>query len=304
MAPRPGRGAHASRVPGGRRAGPAADREVPRVRRLVQGGVRHRCARGRGRPPRSRIHRHARERRHDLRAGRRRGAGHRRPRRGSRLGRRARGAHVRPRRLRRSGGRARADRRRAPERVRVGGADRRARGRADRCRTPAPRAAVRPRELGVRGAAHRVDAQHARLVAHAAGGGARRDRAALLGGGAAHARALARSPPRAGARAPARERRGDRGGRSRRDAVQRYQSARRPDRVRVRLSLRHRPSPVPAEHRDPRRLPGPRPRPFGTSVPGLYIPGFPATRDFGPFFGFVRGAVPAARIIVRDIMRP
>ncbi len=43
---------------------------------------------------------------------------------------------------------------------------------------------------------------------------------------------------------------------------------------------------------------------FGTSVPGLYIPGFPATRDFGPFFGFVRGAVPAARIIVRDMMRP
>jgi cation diffusion facilitator CzcD-associated flavoprotein CzcO len=42
---------------------------------------------------------------------------------------------------------------------------------------------------------------------------------------------------------------------------------------------------------------------FGTSVPGLYIPGFPATRDFGPFFGFVRGAVPAARIIVRDMMR-
>jgi FAD-dependent urate hydroxylase len=42
---------------------------------------------------------------------------------------------------------------------------------------------------------------------------------------------------------------------------------------------------------------------FQTSVPGLYIPGFPATRDFGPFFGFVRGAVPAARMIVRDIMR-
>jgi thioredoxin reductase len=42
---------------------------------------------------------------------------------------------------------------------------------------------------------------------------------------------------------------------------------------------------------------------FGTSVPGLYIPGFPATRDFGPFFGFVRGAVPAARMIVRDMMR-
>jgi FAD-dependent urate hydroxylase len=42
---------------------------------------------------------------------------------------------------------------------------------------------------------------------------------------------------------------------------------------------------------------------FATSVPGLYIPGFPATRDFGPFFGFVRGAVPAARIIVHDIIR-
>jgi cation diffusion facilitator CzcD-associated flavoprotein CzcO len=42
---------------------------------------------------------------------------------------------------------------------------------------------------------------------------------------------------------------------------------------------------------------------FGTSVPGLYIPGFPATRDFGPFFGFVRGAVPAAQMIVGDIMR-
>jgi cation diffusion facilitator CzcD-associated flavoprotein CzcO len=42
---------------------------------------------------------------------------------------------------------------------------------------------------------------------------------------------------------------------------------------------------------------------FQTSVPGLYIPGFPATRDFGPFFGFVRGAVPAAQIIVRDMMR-
>jgi hypothetical protein len=42
---------------------------------------------------------------------------------------------------------------------------------------------------------------------------------------------------------------------------------------------------------------------FQTSVPGLYIPGFPATRDFGPFFGFVRGAVPAAQLIVRDMMR-
>ncbi|WP_028058749.1 NAD(P)-binding domain-containing protein [Candidatus Solirubrobacter pratensis] len=40
---------------------------------------------------------------------------------------------------------------------------------------------------------------------------------------------------------------------------------------------------------------------FGTSLPGLYIPGFAATRDFGPFFGFVRGAVPAAALIARDL---
>ena len=40
---------------------------------------------------------------------------------------------------------------------------------------------------------------------------------------------------------------------------------------------------------------------FSTSLPGLYIPGFPAVRDFGPFFGFVRGAVPAAALIARDL---
>ena len=42
---------------------------------------------------------------------------------------------------------------------------------------------------------------------------------------------------------------------------------------------------------------------FGTSIPGLYIPGFAATRAFGPFFGFVRGAVPAATLIARDLVR-
>ena len=36
---------------------------------------------------------------------------------------------------------------------------------------------------------------------------------------------------------------------------------------------------------------------FQTSVPGLYIAGFPSTRDFGPFFGFVAGATTTARII-------
>jgi thioredoxin reductase len=36
---------------------------------------------------------------------------------------------------------------------------------------------------------------------------------------------------------------------------------------------------------------------FQTTVPGLFITGFAATRDFGPFFGFVRGATAAATII-------
>jgi cation diffusion facilitator CzcD-associated flavoprotein CzcO len=41
---------------------------------------------------------------------------------------------------------------------------------------------------------------------------------------------------------------------------------------------------------------------FGTTAPGLYVTGFSATRDFGPFFGFVRGAVPAATLIVEDLL--
>ena len=36
---------------------------------------------------------------------------------------------------------------------------------------------------------------------------------------------------------------------------------------------------------------------FQTSLAGLYIPGFPSTRDFGPFFGFVAGATTTAEII-------
>ncbi len=39
-----------------------------------------------------------------------------------------------------------------------------------------------------------------------------------------------------------------------------------------------------------------------SSLPGLYLPGFAATRDFGPFFGFVKGAPAAAELIVRDIV--
>jgi cation diffusion facilitator CzcD-associated flavoprotein CzcO len=37
------------------------------------------------------------------------------------------------------------------------------------------------------------------------------------------------------------------------------------------------------------------------SVPGLYLPGFTATQDFGPFFGFVKGAPAAATLIARDL---
>jgi FAD-dependent urate hydroxylase len=41
---------------------------------------------------------------------------------------------------------------------------------------------------------------------------------------------------------------------------------------------------------------------FQTTLDGLYITGFPATRDFGPFFGFVKGAPAAATVIVRDLL--
>jgi cation diffusion facilitator CzcD-associated flavoprotein CzcO len=41
---------------------------------------------------------------------------------------------------------------------------------------------------------------------------------------------------------------------------------------------------------------------FQTSVHGLYITGFSATQDFGPFFGFVKGAPAAATLIVRDLL--
>ena len=41
---------------------------------------------------------------------------------------------------------------------------------------------------------------------------------------------------------------------------------------------------------------------FGTSLTGLYIIGFSATQDFGPFFGFVRGCPAAATLVVRDLL--
>jgi cation diffusion facilitator CzcD-associated flavoprotein CzcO len=41
---------------------------------------------------------------------------------------------------------------------------------------------------------------------------------------------------------------------------------------------------------------------FGASLPRLYLPGFTATRDFGPFFGFVKGSPTAATLIVSDLL--
>jgi pyruvate/2-oxoglutarate dehydrogenase complex dihydrolipoamide dehydrogenase (E3) component len=41
---------------------------------------------------------------------------------------------------------------------------------------------------------------------------------------------------------------------------------------------------------------------FQTSVPGLFMCGFVATRDFGPFFGFVRGCPAAATLIVAALL--
>ncbi len=41
---------------------------------------------------------------------------------------------------------------------------------------------------------------------------------------------------------------------------------------------------------------------FGTTIDNLYVTGFSATRDFGPFFGFVKGSPAAATLIVRDLL--
>ena len=42
---------------------------------------------------------------------------------------------------------------------------------------------------------------------------------------------------------------------------------------------------------------------FQTSVPGLFVTGFPATRDFGPFFGFVRGCPVAATLTTAGVAK-
>jgi hypothetical protein len=40
-----------------------------------------------------------------------------------------------------------------------------------------------------------------------------------------------------------------------------------------------------------------------SSLAGLYVPGFAATRDFGPFFGFTTACPAGATIIVNDLLR-
>ena len=42
---------------------------------------------------------------------------------------------------------------------------------------------------------------------------------------------------------------------------------------------------------------------FGCTLDGLYITGFSAARDFGPFFGFVKGSPASATLIVDDLRR-
>jgi FAD-dependent urate hydroxylase len=42
---------------------------------------------------------------------------------------------------------------------------------------------------------------------------------------------------------------------------------------------------------------------FETTLPGLYVTGFSATRDFGPFYGFTKGCPSAARIVVAEMTR-
>lgn len=41
---------------------------------------------------------------------------------------------------------------------------------------------------------------------------------------------------------------------------------------------------------------------FETTLPGLYVLGFAATRDLGPFYGFTKGCPSAARIVVDEML--
>ncbi len=42
---------------------------------------------------------------------------------------------------------------------------------------------------------------------------------------------------------------------------------------------------------------------FETTLPGLFVTGFAATRDFGPFYGFTKGCPSSARVAVAEMLR-
>lgn len=41
---------------------------------------------------------------------------------------------------------------------------------------------------------------------------------------------------------------------------------------------------------------------FQTTLPGLFMPGYVGTRDFGPFFGFTKGCPTAAALVARELL--
>ena len=41
---------------------------------------------------------------------------------------------------------------------------------------------------------------------------------------------------------------------------------------------------------------------FETTLPGLFVTGFSATRDFGPFYGFAKGCPSAARLAIEELL--
>ena len=216
-------------------------------------------------------------------------------------------AHQRAGPLRRPGRCPGGDRRRPAERLRVGGPAVRPRRRAGRRRAPPRHPGVRQGELGVRGRLRRADAGDPRLVASPAGRRAGRDRVEVLAG-------------RAGSRSSTGWCRG-----STPTVVHRHPrcevvsvDAASGDAVRLTLSDGET---LDADHvvfasgyrADLARVPylaGVLDRisvtdgfpdlseGFETSLPGLYVVGFSATRDFGPFYGFTKGCPSAARIVV------
>ena len=137
-----------------------------------------------------------------------------------------------------------------------------------------------------------------------------RDRQALLGSGPAHPRVLADSPAGLGGDHPAARNRGRRGGAGRRRrgagaALRRFAADRGPRGVRVGLPRRSRQGRVSrgrARQVETRNGFPVLDESFQTSLAGLYVTGFSATQDFGPFFGFVKGSPAAATLVVRDLL--